>query len=1229
MARLRLTIHNVTDYSTDSAANKFLKDLCISTERDTDTALFPINSKNEKKSYTLSLVDFSFKKQMYQPTEIIADIQLSSGDAGDMKRATLDTIFKFKKVTLEEITSKESDKPDTLVQTIGNDYYVHEVEPRYKSDALYVTLKIYSLDKLLTINQVSRTFVGKRLGTDILSTEMPNYKIPYDTDHNVAYNTDNMKHLFYATGKEHFFPYLVQYNESFYDMLARTANCWGEFMYYEDNKLNFGYDDKPLKTISDGYANISYLDLGTTPTVASAGTYDCAGAPEKGFGDATLRESPNTISGTLFWPTTKKWDKVLMKEITAFLKNDKNIPTWLGNRLFDNTWDLAVKLADMKKGNDIFDKTYFPSSNKPGNDEQYGEYDFGDDKDPDKDSGYNLFSEINSVYKESLYNKILEKELKVAKNVICIDYDTTCPKLKLGDIISVSDEKFIVVSIDSRIKVDYKYKKKDDSNEVVKVPISSLVFQVIGTPIDDDKTYYPAVIPAGHVRMADPQIATITDADDPDGKNRVRVMFPWQKITYVDEKEKDEISADTKKNSSPWLTFTTGGAGSPVIGKHYEGNKVLIGFVNGNVERPYVLGGLTSEGADSDYVQTTPGGHQFTLSDDQDGIKSFLTGMFLPCVGTFSPFLTAIPGVQGIADAICKPAKKDKNNPAMGGGFELSDNYGIYKISGSTDGREIAIASPWGDVNISAFTGITISAPNGDVTITGKNIKLEAGNNVDIISGTNVKNKILGGNKSGFGTDVAVAVAKKLADKLTNIIDLSIIRSALEIIFRPAEGALHIKSNRFLMLEAGKGQCVYPRLAYSSDDAFNEAMSDLKKSDFRPGMKLSSGFVEMFSKVITLGNMFDSRFMNAYNKCVDLQEAYSKLLKDRKICKWHNKFSTATLEPEVAKKYEQIIDKFWADGNGAITEPDLSFSDDYKPEAGSIDDTVKNLYANENFGGTRNDEVDALGVTYIIGERTKNRRAILDAANELRKAIIAFKSLPQLTEKEIQKTFRFVRDRNMPKDCRTALVEAFKKDKLVDGDDVFYFKAPTEAQKKLNTRYTSDSLKPHRIILERKAAMLTLEKMGFKDEWRERIDNPDYGVDGKATKDLKTILKVDRKFKADEISDDAYWESYVDSLVTLPKLNSLEWKAVTEFKKKAMENFNGLKFWECVTENNSWGDANDGGILFSFDSNIYNLKKNIEDVPAPWKEQLTVEDDLNNDVKGFLNGIKNKMKSIK
>ena len=54
--------------------------------------------------------------------------------------------------------------------------------------------------------------------------------------------------------KEHIFPYLVQYNESFYDMLARTTNRWGEFMYYEDGNLQIGYDaDSEVKTVQKFY----------------------------------------------------------------------------------------------------------------------------------------------------------------------------------------------------------------------------------------------------------------------------------------------------------------------------------------------------------------------------------------------------------------------------------------------------------------------------------------------------------------------------------------------------------------------------------------------------------------------------------------------------------------------------------------------------------------------------------------------------------------------------------------------------------------------------------------------------------------------------------------------------------------------------------------------------------------------------------------------------------------
>ena len=169
------------------------------------------------------------------------------------------------------------------------------------------------------------------------------------------------------------------------------------------------------------------------------------------------------------------------------------------------------------------------------------------------------------------------------------------------------------------------------------------------------------------------------------------------------------------------------------MGAHYAGDRVFVGFVDGNVERPYVLGAI-SKGAGADIHCTTPGGHQLKISDDDEGVRAFLTSMFLPMWGTWGDFIPNFGGKN--------PFDGTKNNLALAGGFELSDNFGIYKISGSTDSREINIQSPWGNVGISAFTGISISAPNGDISIKGKNISIEAGNNLNIVSGKNVDYKL-------------------------------------------------------------------------------------------------------------------------------------------------------------------------------------------------------------------------------------------------------------------------------------------------------------------------------------------------------------------------------------------------------------------------------------------------------------------------------------------------------
>ena len=66
-----------------------------------------------------------------------------------------------------------------------------------------------------------------------------------------------------------------------------------------------------------------------------------------------------------------------------------------------------------------------------------------------------------------------------------------------------------------------------------------------------------------------------------------------------------------------------------------------------------------------------------------------------------------------------------------------------------------------GDIGLSAYSGISISAPNGDVKITGKNVTIKAGNNLSISSGGNIKapgNGILWNLAKSFGMTVDCGV---------------------------------------------------------------------------------------------------------------------------------------------------------------------------------------------------------------------------------------------------------------------------------------------------------------------------------------------------------------------------------------------------------------------------------------------------------------------------------------
>lgn len=1176
MARIRLTIHGVSCFKSATSVDSQTVDLAVSTEKDTASTFF--QSGDSKYGYTLTLVDLSFKKKMYQPTEIVADIQVSmtAGPSADWKsigKDALVTLFRNKKVTLEELTAKELNQPDKVIFIIGNDYYVEEIQPRYKYKSLYVTLRIYSLDKMMTFNPTCRSFVGKKLVEDILSSQMKLYTVPYDDNDIVFSCTDNMKNLYFKRKVnnddktyEHTFPYLVQYNESFYDFLSRTANRWGEFLYYEDGTLNIGYDKSSNESIGN-YNTISYVDLNDTEIIDSQDKYDCAAADEKGLLDSTLRQTPNKVKGTLFAPGGEG-DKVAMKKIAGFFKNDKNLPTFIVGQLVDDTFDYAKKKIAVDSSNDSFDSTYFSSTEKEKYPERYGTYNFGTSEDKDEADGFNQFSEINSDYNDKKYFSILSKERLASKNALSIYYDTVCPKLKLGDIITYDSEKYIVVEISSRMEESYEY-KVEEQVRVVKETTQTLVFHVIAIPQNDDSQFYPTVIPAGHVRCANPQMAKVVKADDPNGDGRVRVKFDWN---------------SDSDDPTPWLQFTANAGGKKgIMGKHYENDKVLVGYVDGNVERPYVIGAV-SKGAGSDIQCATPGGRVLKMEDDDAGIQKFLTSMFLPMWGTLSDF---IPGMSDL-----NPYKDSENNLAMAGGFEISDKYGIYKITGSTDERQVSIASPWGDVNINAFTGITISAPNGDVTIKGKNVTIEAGNNLELVSGKNVNYKLWKEKATGKGElaqvllDIPAIVAKKLAEMALNIVDLSIVRSVVDIVMRPVEGSLTVKSNRFLKLEAGKNSCDIPAAGYSDfksryEGFKNKISNNYAVGEIIPGVEMGTSMKEIFEKIDPMVKDLDQKYKTIWNNCVKLKGQLKSNLEE--LDKWVQVNGTKSYDAaDFDTLYANLKADLWKNGKYEAFKEEKLIKDDCVPIKG---DNLRTVVSDacrwrnsRQFSMTTTIDADC---KFIINKRKELRGVALENLNDLRKEICKLLNL-EFNAADIGKKLSWFLGSAAPKDFKKKMNTSFSRSKC--GKSKYYKFEDADDRKNLGAEITANQALTDTDIkyMKRMVSMNLLDEFGFTDDLRKKIGDPavlpDHPIDDPDTSKDNSIMKDD------------VWTKYVASLSGVPQLGRDVSGIAGAIESVAKDAYDKIAVWDNFIERFSWGEGKKGQILFGADGQTYALE---------------------------------------
>ena len=305
------------------------------------------------------------------------------------------------------------------------------------------------------------------------------------------------------------------------------------------------------------------------------------------------------------------------------------------------------------------------------------------------------------------------------------------------------------------------------------------------------------------------------------------------------DKAADDYKKKLNEIASPWIRVATPMAtdGGGAYFKPRQGDEVLVNYDSGNIERPYVVGSLfsknvlvpderngraigTSLHGGASIAIVSPNGHGITFKDPGDA-NGF--------VSSVSPAISTIQNVGRFKIPM------DGTDKDMAGGIRIGDRYGLYSIDMSSDKRSVKISSSLGTVKLDAYTGITISAPNGDIKIEGKNVTINAGNNLTLNSGMNIGGSVIDDLKQKkwkeLGEKAASNLSKtaqsKLLDEFTVWpVDLNLIRTVIQTFLKPVGGTLTIKSKRYLKLEAGAGEAKVQKDRYN-----NKKKTAMEKSE--------------------------------------------------------------------------------------------------------------------------------------------------------------------------------------------------------------------------------------------------------------------------------------------------------------------------------------------------------------------------------------------------------------
>ena len=655
----------------------------------------------------------------------------------------------------------------------------------------------------------------------------------------------NLNHL--VTGdKEAVIPYCVQYDESFLDFMARICNRYGEFLYCEGNEWHIGLN-ATQKTLPNSYSSTKYescIDFGDGAALLNPNYLNSTSEDNKVHtNNTTLKKSNGVLAEEYYQPIEDKD----YAEFTDYAPHESTLPDFLKSAAAQqNIWDAVLKtvaVAGMKHGTS---KVFMDDVN-----EDYKKYYDGLNDTTSDNKKYEFTNTGSTQINAGFYTEIENGKALAEKHKLELEI-STYNHLLLGDKVEHKGVDYVVYQIDGGIINNVEYQKvtlvpyiatittevKDsDGNKIesecgTTIGVMTIPEGVTPTKTDDTisisisttdpitkKTtttttitasnikVYPLPLRQSHIRKASPQRAIVVDKFDPERLGRVRVKYPWQPGNPDATEENKDLG-----DATPWLrvAYPMASKESGFMFFPKEGDEVLIDYEEGDIERPFVNGSFYSatnkpsvpssthrKGAVKSI--TSDNGHHISFTDTS-GTK--FVDELIPVLSVLSKF-----GIK-----VSSWVENTDVGKYLGGGFEIADYLGVYSITGSTHGRNITISSPAGDVVIDAFTGITINAPHGDVNIVGKNVNIEARNNLTMTSGTNIKQPYFWHKKS-WAEDTFGRIGLAIVDDVNKFggFDMSFHRTWLEVLLRPIGGTMLIKSHRYMHLEAGEGKTAYAK----------------------------------------------------------------------------------------------------------------------------------------------------------------------------------------------------------------------------------------------------------------------------------------------------------------------------------------------------------------------------------------------------------------------------------